>query len=1229
MPIAQSTTRTWTPQQRAAIESAAGNLLVSAAAGSGKTAVLAERCAELVCNRQKPCSVKDLLVVTFTESAAAEMKSRIQQALRRRYEQNPDPRLAIEVALAEYAHVSTVHGFCRRLLKQHFNLAGIDPEFEILDADEADLLRREIATYLFHRRYEASGNEDFRALITAYGDGDDQQLIEQVQYTHALLASLTDPQAWIDKTLSEIAESAEKPIEESQLGQKLLKQLTEALDALIVRSKEASRLIAGMDKAFAGYVAQLDELTAVYHHWKNVLDSDGLDMLISEIRDFQNPKAPAIRNSTEGKDLAQTLLKSVKEAKVAAPLSDLLAFNSAEWRDGMSRVRPHAEAFLALVEEFGRRYAEAKEAVRGLDFSDLERFTYNILRDPKSDSPKPSPLALALQEQFKHVLVDEYQDINPIQDAILNLVSRASASGPRGNFFCVGDVKQSIFRFRLAEPGRFLERHKRFSEPRNKAGAVIDLRENFRSRAKLLNAINGVFSRLMTAAAAEIDYDDSHRLRPGRDFPTGGECFAGAPIELHLLADDPSATDDSIGDEPSAEARDLEKAEWEATFLAHRIQEIMGKGGKPRMSITRDDGSLAPIEYGDIVILLRSLVYKADQFANVLRAHGIPVYCDAGIGFFTAVEVRDMVALLQLLDNQQQDIPLAAILRSPLAALPNADESLARIRIRFPFGEDRLPFHKAVCRYAAEETDDLAAHLLDVLSRLHEWREQANKRPVAELIQSIYEQTGYVAYVSGLEDGRQRVANLQHLHERAAQFGNFLRQGLYRFLKFIEALSTERDAARPSPANEGEQVVRIMSVHRSKGLEFPVVLLPDLGKVHNLQSTAGSILVDREGGLGMAVVDQDRLIRYPSLASTLIRQSMLHQTLAEELRLLYVAMTRAREHLICVGTCPEKKMDESLTRWTGHAGPLPPDIFQSGRTMLDWLCPVAAMSDSDDSPIFRVERHSPTAMAAWPNPRAGSEKFTPWQGQLARLEPIVPAPSISPEAARVIARFENRYPFEPFTRTSASASVTGLSKHAPASAATQPALPPRKLDLPRFYLQEATPKATDIGLATHAVLEHFDFSSDVTPENLQRQISSLVDGNVISPEQAPLVNRDQILWFLKSEVGRLIRQNHQHLLRELPFALAEPAENAPESSDPLDRVMIRGRIDLMVPQNEGLALVDYKTDHVTLEELPARAAAYAGQMRFYAQAIERVAKRRLTAIYLVFLNPKQIVTVSA
>ncbi len=618
----------WTPRQREGIERVGQSILVSAAAGSGKTAVLAQRCAHLVCDAGNPCDIDQLLVVTFTESAAAEMKARIQKALRQKLLDQPSPRLARQVKLAQHAHVSTLHGFCHRLLKQNFTLAGVDPAFAILDADEAALLCAEIATDLFHRRYESDASGDFHRLIDAYGDGEDQRLIERVISTHELLASLTDPKRWIAESAAAMRQAAEAPLEESELGRDLLAQIDDALANLIRKCDDVAGTIAGLGPGLGRYGEHVEELRPFFEHFQKVLHEDGLDSLVSEVRDFRanRPRLPAIKGEVDGKELAKSLIEEIKRAVDRSPLEALLACDSAQWRNGMERIAPHAQAFLSLVVDFGTEYSAAKSADRALDFSDLEQLALKILREGESD--RPSALAKALHVQFRHVLVDEYQDINPIQDAILRLVSTECLDERRANLFCVGDVKQSIFRFRLAEPLRFLDRHRRFREKEG-AGQVIDLRENFRSRAPLLGAINSVFEKLMTRDAAEIEYDQSHRLMPGLSFPDAGglPAFKGSPIELHFLPDDPGTPD---GDEVSAQQ--LERVDYEAMLIARRIREMMGLEGSPQMHVFREE-AMHPIELGDIVILLRTMRKKADRFADVILRMGSKFTMKRGADF--------------------------------------------------------------------------------------------------------------------------------------------------------------------------------------------------------------------------------------------------------------------------------------------------------------------------------------------------------------------------------------------------------------------------------------------------------------------------------------------------------------------------------------------------------------------------------------------------------------------
>ena len=954
----------WTDAQWEGIATTGDSILVSAAAGSGKTAVLAERCAFLVCDAKPPCAVDELLVVTFTEASAAEMKSRIERALHKRLVGSDEKRLTRQLALIDRAQVSTLHGFCARLIRQQFHRLGLDPAFTVMDGDEASLLRLEVARRLLTEQYEGADAEKFGSLVDAYGDGNDERLVGKIIEAHELLQSLVEPENWLKVARERIAEAETLPLEQTALGKELLAELRQRIEALGKSCNSAIEIVSKMD-GFAKYVAVLEECRQLLRHWWETLKKHGIDALAEESK-VELPRLPSISSATPGKETAKALVDMVREQIKSGSLRKILAFSAAEWTDGLKRVRPHAEMFLDLVQSFSARYAAEKATIRGVDFSDLERLALKVLRNKDGS---PSDVARLMHKQYKHVLVDEYQDINELQDAILNLVSRECVESvdAGGNLFCVGDVKQSIYGFRLAEPGRFLERQRLFREEAS-GGCVIDLQANFRSRAPLLHVLNLVFSRLMTKRAADLDYDSSHELKPGLKYPAGdGQCFAGAPVELHLLPKEVEAE----GAEP--DEKDPDRTAREALLVGQLIRKMVGDDGSKPMCVMEKsaDGEMKSrlIRYGDIVVLLRSMRYKGDDYAEVLRASGVPVHSESGTGYFDSMEVRDLLALLAVLDNPRQDIPLAAVLRSPLAAIPHAEDALATIRLAY--SKRDVPFHDAVVRYATDgkHDDELAAKLRDLLERIERWRLMAQRRPLAELIWDIYDSTGYLAFCAGLRDGEQRKANLIDLHERARQFGSFQRQGLARFLAFLDRLRDESDLGQSSVATEGENVVRIMTVHRSKGLEFPVVILPDLGKVINMQGCAGSILFDRHAHLGMDVVDETKQVRYPSLASMLVSQRLRQQAMAEELRVLYVAMTRAKEHLILVGTCKEGARESWDARWTNHAGPIPADEVVGARCMLDWLGPVASAIRTKSEEPIQVIWHSPDEVAAWPNPQ--------------------------------------------------------------------------------------------------------------------------------------------------------------------------------------------------------------------------------------------------------------------
>ncbi len=1225
-------TPNWTPEQKAGIETTGVNLLVSAAAGSGKTAVLSERCAYLVCDAQPACDVDQLLVVTFTEAAAAEMKGRIENALRRRLERDPlDQRLRAQVARIDLARVSTLHGFCSGILRRHFHLLELDPSFTILDGDEARLLRIEVARDLFADRYETDESGVFQKLIDVYGDGKEDGLQSHVIHTHELLGSLIDPDDWLAVARSRIAEGADQPPADSALGKELTALIHRRLSSLADRCASAIR-IAGQFEGFRKYVDYLQNCSDTIDRWIRAFGNGRFDALARAVSEFEPGRKPSIKNDTPGKTEASTALDSVQyDMGKDGSLRPLIRFTSDEWSTGLKSIQPFTEVFLDLVTSFGERYTAAKERAHGVDFADLERLTLKVLRTRESGRWIPSAVARSCHRQIAHVLVDEYQDINGVQEAILNLVSHECLQSEPGNaatpnLFCVGDVKQSIYGFRLAEPARFLARYDRYKSGSGD-GKVIDLQANFRSRAPLLNALNELFARLMTREAADLDYDESQELRPGAIFPstTDSPSFTGSPVELHLLPKNVEASDE--GEEP---AGDLDRSEREASFIASKIHELMGHDGSPPLHVADrgPDGApiLRPIQRRDIVILLRSTVVKAEQFARILRQHDIPVHRDSGTGYFNSTEVRDMLALLHLLDNSQQDIPLATVLRSPLANLPAVEDALARIRLAYRGAGKPIPYHEAVTRYAADHSDELAARLKNFLSQLNEWRTVSRLRPLSDLIQQIYDDTGYLTYCSGLENGEQRCANLLYLHERARQFGGFSRQGLYRFLCFLNGLQTESDLGLPSILGAGEDVVRIMSVHRSKGLEFPVVFLPDLGKRFNLRDSTNRVLVDRARYLGLPAVDEFKQVRYPSLASLLVSERLRQQAMAEELRVLYVATTRAKEHLILVGTCDSKTPERWKTLYHSHVGPLAADVMLSAGNMLDWIGPVAAATTGAGATDFAVTLHTAEEVTEWSLKALASPTLTPEQLGYAALKPLDASPPANALAEAVIERLAFVYPHREASMLRAAMPVTEwIKSQKPTGADSEASVrTPAALRLPFALAGKLEMAANDKGTATHLVLEHLDFSRPCDDDSLLLQIQKMVDRKLITEDQAGAVDRGAVEWFAASELGQLLhRLPPQQVLREIAFNRAQPSMAIPTPA-PLDQLMLRGRIDLLIRQGDSFDIVDYKTDRVTTRQLEARKETYLPQVHLYREAIEKLTRIRVAAVYLVFLSPRII-----
>jgi len=1276
----------FTPAQHAAIRETGRSLLVSAAAGSGKTTVLAERCARLLCEPAdgKPCEAADLLVVTFTDAAAAEMRERIHKALQARLDDAPSAlrrHIEDQLALVPAAPISTMHSFCNDLIRRWFTVAKIDPQADILDAEEARLLQYETIEALFDELYGSKTDEarSFQRLVEEDFNGSDTALVESVLELHDFLRSLPEASVWIEQVGNRLATA--DPVRLSKEVHSLRRR--RLVDELAMQREWVGTVLAGSPARDVGRCVQLQQLAAyrdALDAWKASLAEgvtpDAVDRVCAAIQAFSLSAQQGGRRSGPKPD--ETLLaragaeyEKVRDDFLKKRLQNRCTrFTFTEYLDGQQRIAAKQRMLTQIVSRFAARYADAKRTDNVLDFSDLEHLAYRILSDG-NNPPGPSDVARRCHDRYRYVLVDEFQDINPIQEAILRLVSRETDERREDNLFAVGDVKQCIYAFRLAEPKLFQNRADRFRN--DGEGLLIPLRENFRSRPGILNAVNALFERCMTKAFADMDYDAEAALQAGRRYPSpsGKPAFADMPVELHLLETPPrtrtAAGEQNDGEEDAESpgtALDWHRTEREAYLIAERVCDFMGRrtGSQRRVVYepSRDTPGgfvTRPIQYRDIVILLRAPAQKADRFAEVLQQMDIPVHADVRGGYFDTAELRDMLALLQLLDNGRQDIPLAAVLRSPLAA-PGPFRASDLVKIRTAARD--VPFHAAAMQYVRDGPDaDLRDRLAEFYARLERFRLAARQRSLADVIWEIYEETGYLAYVGGLPHGRQRRANLIGLHDRARQFGTFRRQGLRRFLRFVEQLQEqEADLATPATASEADDVVRILSVHQSKGLEFPVVFVADLGAQFNLADANRPVVMHREAGIGMKVVDPDRNIAYPSLAYQAVADAVRRDTLAEELRILYVAMTRAKEHLILVGTTGAGRIAEAVeSPRRGAPGAIDRLTLTTATSAVDWViaavsrvpenavlaCEPGSAPPFGTNAIFTVWRYGPETMREW---RLPEDVYAARREELSRIAALAPLPAGEPvdledaEVRRVIERLEYHYGPLAMTTTPARQTVTELKRQfdpfteaeeRPEVLATPDPVPLRLVPAPRPRTGTggADSSAAVRGIMTHRFLQQLDLTAAGDEQAIRDQFTALLESGRLPADAQALVDLPGVAWFLGSELGRRLRAAARQVRREATFVSRISPSLLDATLDPLDGkdvILVRGMIDALLPTPDGLELIDYKTDAVTPEQVVDRAASYRVQMDMYARAAEAIWRRPVIARWLVFLSARRIVT---
>ncbi|MBQ1424073.1 MAG: helicase-exonuclease AddAB subunit AddA, partial [Lachnospiraceae bacterium] len=899
----------WTDEQKRVIDTRAANILVAASAGSGKTAVLVARIMALLTDAGHPMNIDELLIVTFTKAAAGEMKERIAGAILDALEEDPDnEHLHRQTQLIHNAKITTIDGFCSYLVRAYGYLTDLEPGFRVAEQGELELLKADVMEELLEASYAEADEEKrrrFYALVESVATGKSEKVLEDyILKVFDAAESRPRPFVWLRRCREENRAESFQDMRDSAWYRQLHADADEVLREGLAKA-ETNEALAGQPDGPSAYLANaMDDVNL----FEGLLREQDPDRRHELLRDMKMSRLSGKRPSPgENPDLREVfknrraemkeLLEELKTGVYAAPAEKLFIF--------MQKNAPIMDTLLDVAGEFMVRFAKKKRDKKIVDFADLEHFALEILRG-RDDAPGRTAAAKELAAHFREVMCDEYQDSNDLQEEILTAVSRIEDG--EDNYFCVGDVKQSIYAFRHARPDLFMQKYReyrKFGEAERSAhglsGIRIDLARNFRSRDEVLRSANLLFEQFMVSGVGGVDYDEDAMLITGAAYPdAGGRCVTEI---LPIISGEEDSEGNTVLDDTGSRAC----REVEARTIADRISRIVGK----ETVYDPKTGKSRPATYRDVVILLRTMTGWSDIFTEVLESRGIPAFSSSGTGYFTALEVVTVLNYLRILDNPEQDLAFAAVLKSPITGL--SAEEIAGIRL--VFGSPSLVREAGwkslhACARAAEAGEGTSLITEETRGRLNEFfafydrvRATVPYTPVHELVYTVLEGTGYLAYAGSLPGGAQRAANLKMLEEKAIAYESTSYAGLSSFVRYIESLSKyEVDFGTASVASENADVVRIISIHKSKGLEYPIVFVSGLGKSFNRQDINASLLVDERMGIASDYVDYVGRTRTPTIKKEAIKKKMQKEFLGEELRVLYVALTRAKEKLILTGT---------------------------------------------------------------------------------------------------------------------------------------------------------------------------------------------------------------------------------------------------------------------------------------------------------------------------------------
>lgn len=1221
----------FTPEQQKAIDLRDRNILVCAAAGSGKTAVLVQRIISLVTDQTSPVDIDRLLVVTFTNAAAAEMRERIGAALGKTLDKEPENvHLQKQLSLLHNAQITTIDSFCLFLIRNNFNDIGLDPGFRIADEGELTLLKQDVLAELLEEQYQEGRPEFLNCVEYFAGGSNDRMLEEYLSRLYEFSMSYPWPEDWISQCGEEYKISGVTEMENTSWCRFLVSYIRTITEECKRDMEEAAKICLRPDGPYM-YGEVLEKENEMLG---SLLNAESLSDFSARFETISFGRLPSKKDDTVDpllRERVQLIRKNIKK-RLEDIRSTYFVLSPQQAVERMQKASMAVSALLSLVLSYKTRLDERKRRDNIIDFHDMEHFALHILLERRSDGEiLPSPAAQEYRQHFKEILIDEYQDSNLVQELILKSISGEEED--KHNRFMVGDVKQSIYRFRLARPEIFMEKYECYSTE-DAPCQRVDLHRNFRSRHQVLDSVNAVFSQIMGKKLGGVEYDGEAALYPGAEFPEIDGEGAEDPYSTEYLI---------IGKD---ETSPLTVREQEAAAIAQKIRKLYGT-----FQVTdRESGKLRPVRYRDMAILLRTTTGWAEEFKRILEKEGIPVYVASRTGYFQTAEIKALLQILHVIDNPYQDIPLYGTMKSFFGSF--TQDEIAEIRAE----NKELPLYEILWGYQGEYKEKVQ----DFLKNIMRYRKKTAYMPIHKLIQEILNDTGYLDYVTARPGGEQRRANVEMLLTRAASFEQTSYYGLFHFLRYVEQLEKyEVDYGEADVLDENADVVRIMSIHKSKGLEFPVCFAAGLAKRFNMQDTTSRLIADADMGIGVDYIDSTLRIQSRTLKKSAVALKMKLDALGEEMRVLYVAMTRAGEKLILTAmTQDPDKLEEELENRRYFLSKEEREVGsnENEQSLYDWkdrkkiafstLAGASSYLDFLLPCLSEVQVLRPQQMQMQDIEGAMEE--------LHRKQKLLVGEVSQQIMTKLSEKFGKEYPYQYLSGLFVKTTVSELKKKAMHAGARELK---NKLDesiegaagvrenqaftkemfeepeivpyIPTFISSREGISGADRGSAYHKVMELLDFQAAgerQTAEEVNRQLDLFVEEEWLTKQWRDSVAVSKILTFLNSSLAKRMQKAEEQgkLWREQPFVMGLPANRLDENCPDTEQVLIQGIIDIFFEEEGRIVVADYKTDAVnTSEELIRR---YKVQLDYYQEALEKLTGKEVSEkIIYSFALGKEIV----